>query len=1223
MKNPIAIIGLSFELPGIPTWRDLATSLKTNETNIGDLPQNRLQDVQEKFGPVTMAKGGYLSSIDRFDPVYFDTTEREATKMFPEHRLFLTFALRAFYTAGYSEPALRGSKTGVFYVASTSAYPNFLDGSGGDFDGLSGIEGTRLANFLDLRGPVLAINTTCSSSLMAVHSACLSLAQNECEKALVGGVKISATTQELAERSVVISKQNHCRPFDQRADGMMNGEGVAFVVLKRLVDAERDNDPIYGVIEGSAVNHGGSRISSLTAPSAEAQQEVVVNAWDQANVDPNHVQFIEAHGTGTILGDPIEYKGIVQAFREKEVMKPVCSISSFKGQIGHLDTMSGIAGLLRLVSAMNNGVKPGQPNFKLINEHIDEASGKIPIQRNAHSWEFIDQCRLGGVSSFGLTGTNIHMVLSQRARWILPTTSEPIMEILQLSEKTQERLDLLKRYLVEFLERQEAVDLALFTKKINRLFNESEYVEALIFNSRADLLDKLRQPTKKISGEVSYLLIDLNLLSFGQPLIHQILSENLLIKEQWEAVAKGLSVKAIFENQVVADVLFQFTLYKYLLSLFGERISVVTKRGQGLLQQLVNKKVTPQDIVSNPRLIMENPNEFNQVAFIEHLLKRNNAHKVVAINFSTDFIQMVKNLPLDIIHINGSMHRDDRYRLYQMLLELGKSPLKVANVSAHIHDLELPYFKLKRFWPEKNPMTGGAVATVSVNEKSHSEEGEKLKSLDIPEIKMLVTGIWQYILEIDHPIGDHDDFFELGGTSLTGLDMLEELEKKFYGIHVTYEEMYSFSTLGKLAIVLHERIGNEKETASNKVIAVTPATSEVRALAYDELIKGIRGIKVQERIKPKAILVTGGTGLVGSSLVESLIEATDVRVFCLIRGTNEVDANNRFWNAYPGNVSEQVKSRIKVICGDVVEKDLGLGEAISGASWDVDTIYHVAGSPAFAGKPDLLENINYVGTRNVFDWANKMEVIRFNYISTIGVCGKSLPAGVTVFYETDLNIGQDTEHLVHAGSKLKAEEYLRQTSSKMEVSVFRIPNVGGRISDGFFQSQMNKNLMYLKLQMLAALGSYSDELLTYNLNINLVPVDVLTHAISQISMRKNKVMDTFHLGLEHGFTVSEILGALGKNGVAAQKVDHPVLLTKLEAMQSEIKNYAFALNKFGTYDKPGTGNIFSISSHATTAYLKEANINVAYDRLDYLSKLICYGVKADFLKVNDVQLVND
>ena len=542
MYQPVAIIGISFELPDIKNWEQLAILLQGKAVKVQPLSPERLRDIRDHFGSVEMAEGGYLDRIDLFDNDYFDFTRRESVKLFPEHRIFLMNAIRAFYDAGYNEEQLKGTNTGVFLSrAAIPQYLNFLKDQWDFIDLLPGIEGTHLATFLDLRGPVITIDTACSSSLVAIHKACLSLESKECDLVLAGGVKIGPITRERQEKTVVISSTGVCRAFDNNADGMMNGEGTVCMVLKRLEDARRDQDPIYGLIRGSAVNHGGGRISSLTAPSAEAQKEVILAAWDNAKIDPVEVRFIEAHGSGTILGDPIEIHGIQEAFQDKQATEGVCSISAIKDQIGHLDIMAGSAGLLRLIAAMHNRVIPAQANLQTINELVNEADGVVRVQREPEPWKTKTGNRLGGVSSFGLTGTNVHLVFSS-PEVTRTGKAGPGLQFLQLSATSLSRLDNLKQYFHRFIETHPDINLYKFSHKVNRLFRSSGEREGLLFSGREQLLAALSQSQPKLRKPSKVLLMDLDLLEYSKEKACSILDENLLIKAQWNRLFEGFSI---------------------------------------------------------------------------------------------------------------------------------------------------------------------------------------------------------------------------------------------------------------------------------------------------------------------------------------------------------------------------------------------------------------------------------------------------------------------------------------------------------------------------------------------------------------------------------------------------------------------------------------------------------------------------------------------------------
>jgi 3-oxoacyl-(acyl-carrier-protein) synthase/thioester reductase-like protein/acyl carrier protein len=1209
MNQPIAIIGIAFEMPEIKNWSDLTSSLQNKNTFIRPLSTVRVQDISARFGEVELAKGGYLDSIDQFDREYFDLSKRDATKIFPEHRYFLMHALRAFYDAGYTKEDLKSSNTGIFYAAATSTYARFLDETISDFDALPGVEATRLANFLDLRGPVIAINTTCSSSLVAAHNACVSLQNKECEMILVGGVKFSPTTKDVLKNTVVMSKSEHCRPFDSAADGLMNGEGAIFMVLKRLEDAERDNDPIHAIIEGSALNHGGARIASLTAPSSEAQKEVITKAWEYAKVDPTEIRFIEAHGTGTILGDPIEYKAVTDAFREKGITQNVCGISSFKGQVGHLDTMAGLAGLLRLVAALKAEVLPVQPNFSTVNEHINEDNSNVKIQRETASWPALNGHRKGGVSSFGLTGTNVHMIVSRSETSIQHQQQSP-HHFIQLGESTKERLQKLKQQIAGYLENED-VDLSLFSRKINRLYNHNKYSEGFVYAGKDELLHQLNSTKEDLDIPAAFLLLDLDLLTYDAALIDKALNENRIIKDHWNNLIGEQSHVA---DSATLSVLFQYVLYKYLLSLLGNKLQLIAKKGDGVLQDLLNNKIKVEDVIKDPALIQSNPNEFNKQAFEAYFSKTYQQKKVVVFDFSASGLMQ---FPANSVVIAGSFEDKQRFRLYKELLAINIAPLKTPNTSFVFHGLQLPYYDLQRIWPENTrKLTAGKPATAS----NGTEPGaEPQKTLSLEEVRDRVKLVWQKVLEINDDIAPADDFFDLGGDSLSGLDMLSAIDAEFKGKFVTYEEMYSFSTLEKMSATLLERITKSaqpvKPQSPPPPLQPVAEDAEAKRNKYEGLKAAIQNNPQPGTISHNDILVTGATGLLGPFLVKTLLDSTDATIICLTRGKTNQEAHDRFWNVYQRNFNLDDHNRIKVIRGDLLQQNIFTDGDAHQLLQNVDVVYHAAGSPAIAGNPNLEENINFKGTKHLFDWSVANNIKYFNYISTIGIVGNGMPKGIDAFYETDLNQGQDTSNLVHSGTKLLAEEYLnRHKPSTLVVNTFRLPNIGGRYSDGFSPFDMSKNVMYLKLQTISKLGQYSDGFLNYNTQLRMVPVDVLARCICQLSLADQRLLNTFHLGFESGFTITEMLTAFDSNGIHLAKVNDGQFMEHVEKWKGTSREYGASLAKYGTFDKSSPDSKYRVMTEATKLMLKKIAADVEYDREMYLNNIVGYCTSKGFLQ---------
>ncbi len=432
-KEPIAIIGLACRFPGGANspeayWR----ILKDGVDATSDVPRDRW-DGDAFFDPDPDAPGkmytrrsGFLKGhdVDRFDAPFFGISPREASMMDPQQRLLLELSWEALEDAGQSPDRLAGSRTGVFVGVATADYAQIagqgglsaLDpyiGTGNSVNTMAG----RLSFVLGLHGPAVALDTACSSSLVASHLACQSLRAGESDMALVGAVNLILTpaVNVLYSRMRALAPDGRCKTFDASADGMVRGEGGAVVVLKRCRDAQRDGDRILAVIRGSAVNHDG-RSSGLTVPSGTAQRAVLRAALASAGVAPAEVRFIETHGTGTPLGDPIEVNALVAEMGEGRAEDAPLTLGSAKANIGHLEACAGLAGLIKVVLALRHGEIPPQIHFQRLNPEITEGRFPLVIPTSAAPWPEGDAARIAGVSAFGVSGTNAHVILEAPPR---------------------------------------------------------------------------------------------------------------------------------------------------------------------------------------------------------------------------------------------------------------------------------------------------------------------------------------------------------------------------------------------------------------------------------------------------------------------------------------------------------------------------------------------------------------------------------------------------------------------------------------------------------------------------------------------------------------------------------------------------------------------------------------------------------------------------------------
>ncbi|HEY1278365.1 MAG TPA: beta-ketoacyl synthase N-terminal-like domain-containing protein [Acidimicrobiales bacterium] len=452
--EPIAIIGMGCRLPGAPNPHAYWELLRGGGDAVTETPPDRwdadaLYDPDpEARGTVATRWGGFLDGIDRFDAAFFGISPREAAQMDPQQRLLLEVAWEALEDGGQRVGQLTGSATGVFvglhshsddYYSLQAADPRHLDLYSGTGTSHSVVSG-RLSYLFDWRGPSLAVDTACSSSLVAVHLAVQSLRNHECSLALAGGVNtiIEPTFTMVASRMRMMSATGRCRPFDAAADGFVRSEGCAAVVLKRLSDAVADGDRILAVIKGSAVNQDG-RSNGLTAPNSLSQEAVIRAALANAGLSPSAIGMIEAHGTGTPLGDPIELEALTAVFGGDDGPTS-CALGSAKANIGHTEGAAGVAALVKTVLTLRAGEIPPLVHFETLNPHISLAGTPFVIPTAPRPWPSGAASRYAGVSSFGWSGTNAHVVVGEAPAPLGASGTQTDPVVLPISARSEDAL---------------------------------------------------------------------------------------------------------------------------------------------------------------------------------------------------------------------------------------------------------------------------------------------------------------------------------------------------------------------------------------------------------------------------------------------------------------------------------------------------------------------------------------------------------------------------------------------------------------------------------------------------------------------------------------------------------------------------------------------------------------------------------------------------------------
>jgi polyketide synthase PksN len=523
VPEPVAIVGMSGRFPMARDVNEFWRNLTEGKDCITEIPEERW-DWREYYGDpgkeenkTNIKWGGFIDGVAEFDPLFFGISPKEAELMDPQQRLLMTYVWKAIEDAGYSAQSLSGSNTGIFVGTTNSGYNGLISKANVAIEGYSStgmvpsVGPNRMSYFLNVHGPSEPIETACSSSLIALHRAVSVIENGNCDMAIAGGVN-TIVTPDLHisfNKAGMLCEDGRCKTFSDKANGYVRGEGVGMLLLKSLKAAERDGDHIYGVIRGTAENHGG-RANSLTAPNPKAQTELLKTAYRKAGIDPRTVTYIEAHGTGTELGDPIEITGLKTAFKDlyqaagdAEVVSSHCGLGSVKTNIGHLELAAGIAGVIKVLLQLKHKTLAKSLHCDTMNPYIQLKDSPFYIVQETKEWEALkddhgkDIPRRAGVSSFGFGGANSHVVIEEYIpknleRTPILVTGNPFIIVLSAKNEKQ-LLEQARQLLAEIRERQftddDLADMA-YTLQVGREAMEERLAVTAV--SIKELTEKLQ-----------------------------------------------------------------------------------------------------------------------------------------------------------------------------------------------------------------------------------------------------------------------------------------------------------------------------------------------------------------------------------------------------------------------------------------------------------------------------------------------------------------------------------------------------------------------------------------------------------------------------------------------------------------------------------------------------------------------------------------------------------
>lgn len=566
-NKDIAIIGVSGRYSEARNLEEFWNNLSDGKDSVREIPESRW-DQTKYFDPDKNKKnksytkwGGFMSGVEEFDPLFFKISPLEAEKLDPQERLFLQTVYETIEDAGYTKESL-GRNVGVYTGVMSAEYAFFgleqtLKGNPTFLTGSHSSIANRASYFFNFNGPSMAIDTMCSSSLISIHLACRSIQEGECDTAIAGGVNISIHPNKYLELSHMkfMSSTGRCKSFGDGGDGYVPGDGVGAVLLKPLDKAIADGDHIYGVVKGSAVNHGG-KTNGYTVPNPNLQAELIKTAFNSAGIAPGLVSYIEAHGTGTGLGDPIEIKGLSKAFGDSLAYDGICPIGSVKSNIGHCEGAAGIAGVTKVLLQMKHKQLAPSLHSKVLNDNIDFDSIPFKVQQDLTTWDrpqikengkIVTYPRTAGVSAYGAGGANAHIVIQEYIpaveKEIIPVTSQDPLAIV-ISARNTSQLKVKAEQFLTYLKDNATDDNALmdiaYTLQVGREAMNERFA-TVVYS-----IDQLKERLQSfLSGQFKEGEIYVDQVSKNREIITDLMSDNELKRDIKSWISKGEYEKLI------------------------------------------------------------------------------------------------------------------------------------------------------------------------------------------------------------------------------------------------------------------------------------------------------------------------------------------------------------------------------------------------------------------------------------------------------------------------------------------------------------------------------------------------------------------------------------------------------------------------------------------------------------------------------------------------------
>lgn len=858
-QEAVAIIGIGLRFPDASTPEEFWQNLRAGKESVREVP---LAELDVKPRPEELDRlvrfGGFLEDIDQFDPALFGLTEREAVLMDPQQRLFLECAWEAFEDAGYNVLDMEESVSVYAGIANTEYGADFAqrDNLSDAFQGMLFAQpnflATRVAYLLNLKGEGLVLNTACSTSLVTVHHACLSLLNGLTDYALAGGVSIRVPhkTGYVYEPGFIMSPDGHCRAFDKSADGTARGSGVGVVLLKRLSEAKRDGDPIYAVIKGAATNNDGRHKVGFTAPSQQGQAKVIAKAQALAGVSPEQISYVETHGSGTPLGDSIEVAALTEVFGKGVERKNACGIGSVKTNIGHADTAAGIASLIKTALALKHGELPPSLHFKEPNPELDLPNSPFYVNTELRAWPAGTEPRRAGVSSFGIGGTNAHVILEEAPivhEAVAEQTLEHPFHLFTLTGQTEQAVREAARKLAHHVAQhseQSLADLA-YTLQVGRVHHDHRL--ALVVASREEL--------QRICMAVAE-CADLTHFSQGH---YQVSSKHM---PNTASLLGGLGVALDINGTWSWNDALQLVREReqerqereeqqVTLLIQARREQAVTYlRSSGSDISLVGANGPQQVIVSGTLAVIE---QLEQALAAKQVL-----HKRLVTTEAMSEFQM-EQAALDSLG-----------RLWAAGVAVDWETLHAARPRRKVHAPTYP-FQRKSYWLE--PVVPATELMAALAEVSSTAAGETTTNLPT---EASIRQFWQELLGVSD-VKPEDNFFYLGAGSLNLIQIQSRINKT-WGLQLQVADLFNHLTLQDMVSYVdsqrHDMIEEEEAEEELVPLPIPRAPQQEQYL----LSHAQRRLYFLQKLDPESTAYTNFVGftLTGQVDVDTFVEAYEM-----------------------------------------------------------------------------------------------------------------------------------------------------------------------------------------------------------------------------------------------------------------------------------------------------------------------------------------------------------